>query len=436
LTATLGLVLSTLALAAPQATAGGTQTSTIDFRTLSGSGPLSGTLPNGVGWTFDNGIAGGDAGFIIGGGETQTITFDRPVSVEFSIAGINCPGENMQIDVPVTATDINPGHSWDPATQILTSQGADLTALSFFATTAPVTSITAAALFDGGCVRGMATFEVSYDENLTPTASIAAPINGGTFSQGQTVLADYSCADGDTFHVDAVTCVGDVPDGSPIDTSTPGAKSFTVTATDEHGATSDETVSYTVGDQAGLCSATAIGLPLGADLGVANAGQVPCTTKDGRVADFTLSLGALPYPLTALSPSVKVTLAEATTTRAGNTFSASSRVAGVKISFPLNTWSLELKDLWSEVSASTPVSCAAGNDLQGEVEIGRIVRNGTTVYNRLNNPVAIPLPLIGGVYLNSVTTTGTQVRADALAIDLPGNQLDINLGSSRAGVDC
>jgi hypothetical protein len=435
LIATLGLVLATLALT-PPAAAGGQITATLDLRAESGVAPIGGTLSNGVGWTLDKGIAGSPAGALIGVNETQTVTFDRPVSVVFSVSGLNCVNEGMDIATPVTASNINPNHTWDPATQIVRSQGAALDELSFFTAKEPVTSITATAVSASGCFRGLATFEVSFYENQTPTVSIAAPIDGGVFTQGQTLLADYSCADADTVHVDAVTCVGNVADGSPIDTSTTGAKSFTVTATDEHGATSDQTVAYTVGDQAGLCSATAIGLPHNLDLGVANGGLVPCTTRDGRVADFTLFLGALPFPLTAFSPSVKVSLAEATSTKAGNTHKASTRVAGVKISFPLNSWSLEFKDLWSEVSASTPVNCAAGNDLQGTVEIGRIIRNGTTVHNQLDKPLSIPLPLVGGVYLNHVATTGTRVTADVLAIDLPGEQLDITIGHSTAGVDC
>ncbi len=431
---TLGLVLSTFVLTAP-ATAGGPNTATLDLRAEAGRGPIGGTLSNGVGWTLDNGIAGSPAGALIGINETQTVTFDRPVSVEFSVSGLNCPNEAMDIATPVTASNINPNHTWDPATQIVRSQGAALDELSFFTANAPVTSITATALSASGCFRGLATFEVSFYENLTPTATIAAPINGGVFTQGQTVLADYSCADGDTVHVDTVDCVGDVADGAPIDTSTPGAKSFTVTATDEHGATSDQTVNYTVGDQAGLCSATAL-QALNINVGVANAGQVPCVSRNSRVADITLPLGVLPFPLTVLSPTVTVTLAEATSTKAGNTHQASARVAGVKISFPLNAYSLELKDLRSEVSASTPVNCAAGNDLQGIAETGRIIRNGTTVYNQLNEPVSIPLPLLGGVYLNHVAKTGTQVTADVLAIDMPGGLLDITIGHSTAGVDC
>jgi hypothetical protein len=40
------------------------------------------------------------------------------------------------------------------------------------------------------------------------------------------------------------SCVGDVPDGSPIDTSKVGAKSFTVTAEDNAGNTNSVTHTY------------------------------------------------------------------------------------------------------------------------------------------------------------------------------------------------
>jgi hypothetical protein len=435
LSAALGMIFTLLAMTSTPATAGGYVSAPLG--NPPGSGPQSGTLSNGVDWSVDVGINGGAHGYSLFPGEVQTWTYSEPVLVTFTVGGLNCVGEGLELPGDAEAVTLAPNHTYDTTTSVVSAPaGAPVSDRSTFSLPTPVTSLTITAVGGAGCNRGITNQTVSAFRNQTPTASIAAPINGGVFAQGQTVLADYSCADGDTGHVDVVTCVGNVPDGSPIDTSTPGAKSFTVTATDEHGATSDQTVNYTVGDQAGLCSATAIGLPANVDLGVANGGQVPCTTRDGKVADFTLSLRALPFPLTALSPSVKVTLAEATTTRTGNTFSAGTRVADVKISFPLNTWSLEIKGLWSEVSASTPVNCAAGNDLQGKSEIGRIIRNGTHVYNQLSKPTSIALPLLGGVHFNQVVKTGTQVTANAVAIDLPGGLLDVNLGYATAGVDC
>ena len=70
-----------------------------------------------------------------------------------------------------------------------------------------------------------------------PSIVIDGPSNGATYSRGQAVDADYECSPG----VSAGTlagCSGPVADGQPIDTSTPGAHTFTVTASDTDGATS------------------------------------------------------------------------------------------------------------------------------------------------------------------------------------------------------
>ena len=53
-----------------------------------------------------------------------------------------------------------------------------------------------------------------------PPIAISTPPVGATYTQGQVVLADFSCAD--TGGSGLATCVGDVPDGAGIDTSTSG----------------------------------------------------------------------------------------------------------------------------------------------------------------------------------------------------------------------
>lgn len=76
-----------------------------------------------------------------------------------------------------------------------------------------------------------------------PTIAIASPADGATYTLGQTVVADYSCA------ADAglASCIGPVPSGSAIDTSTIGDHAFTVTATDALDQTAATTVAYHVG---------------------------------------------------------------------------------------------------------------------------------------------------------------------------------------------
>ena len=82
-----------------------------------------------------------------------------------------------------------------------------------------------------------------------PTITIDAP-QARAYTQGAVVAADYTCTD----TVSGISsCVGPVPDGDPIDTSTLGPVSFTVTATDVAGNTVEETAEYTVvaGDTGG-----------------------------------------------------------------------------------------------------------------------------------------------------------------------------------------
>ena len=71
-----------------------------------------------------------------------------------------------------------------------------------------------------------------------PTITVTSPIEP-IYEFGALIFADYSCGD-------AVTCTGDVASGNALDTSTPGLKSFTITATDAAGNTTTQIVPYTV----------------------------------------------------------------------------------------------------------------------------------------------------------------------------------------------
>jgi hypothetical protein len=82
------------------------------------------------------------------------------------------------------------------------------------------------------------SYSANKGENFTSTNS-NTPVNGaqillqepvGPYSQGQIVNATYQCTT-----VPAADCVGTVPTGNPIDTSTPGLHTFVVTAFDADG---------------------------------------------------------------------------------------------------------------------------------------------------------------------------------------------------------
>jgi hypothetical protein len=78
-----------------------------------------------------------------------------------------------------------------------------------------------------------------------PKATITRPKEGATFKLGQLVKANYKCAD-KASGSGLASCVGNVPKGSAIDTSTYGPHTFTVTATDRAGNQTVVTNHYTV----------------------------------------------------------------------------------------------------------------------------------------------------------------------------------------------
>jgi WD40 repeat protein len=78
-----------------------------------------------------------------------------------------------------------------------------------------------------------------------PAIELRAPAPAAAVGAGTTVLAKYSCADPDS---DLVSCIGDVPSGTPIDTSSLGWKTFTVMAEDSQGNRASVTHEYRVID--------------------------------------------------------------------------------------------------------------------------------------------------------------------------------------------
>ena len=79
---------------------------------------------------------------------------------------------------------------------------------------------------------------VSYSVLEPPTIAVISPIEP-LYELGSVLLAEYSCPG-------AATCTGSVVNGSALDTSTPGVKSFTITATDAAGNVTTQIVTYTV----------------------------------------------------------------------------------------------------------------------------------------------------------------------------------------------
>jgi hypothetical protein len=90
-----------------------------------------------------------------------------------------------------------------------------------------------------------ATASIHYTVAAAPSVTISAPADGASYTKGETVNAGYSCQEGaDGPGISA--CTGTVAGGQPIDTSTPGRHTFTVTATSRDGQRTTTTISYTI----------------------------------------------------------------------------------------------------------------------------------------------------------------------------------------------
>jgi len=90
--------------------------------------------------------------------------------------------------------------------------------------------------------------DISLLDTTPPVVSITTPADGATYTLNQSVIAAYACNDPDST---AVTCVGTVPNGSPIDTASIGSKTFTVVGTDQANNQASKSVTYSVGY--GIC---------------------------------------------------------------------------------------------------------------------------------------------------------------------------------------
>jgi len=162
-------------------------------------------------------------------------------------------------------------------------------------------------------------------DRTPPTITFTTPADGATYTLGQQVWASFSCDDHDGSGLNG--CKGDVPNGTQLDTSSLGSKTFTVTAYDRAGNVAHETHSYAVlYDFSGFAAPiaaypTATSMKAGAGVPVkfslhgdqgsiifaaGSPGWMPCGALDGpSPADGTLSYNASADRYTFLASSSK-----------------------------------------------------------------------------------------------------------------------------------
>lgn len=116
-------------------------------------------------------------------------------------------------------------------------------------------------------------------DHTAPTATIASPEANRSYVLGQQVKASYSCEDPPAGSSGLASCVGTVPPGDLIDTSSVGTKVFTVEAADRAGNRTTATGAYRV-----VYAFIATTGPFSSS-GTVN------TLKAGKDVSFTFSLG-------------------------------------------------------------------------------------------------------------------------------------------------
>jgi len=171
-----------------------------------------------------------------GGTATETVTIKRdstaPTATASAGPSANTYGWRKQnVTVAFRGEDaMSGGVTCDPNV-VLTTEGSDQSA--------------SGRCYDAaGNQSALATASGINIDKTGPTVSIASPVGGTTYKVGDTVTASYSCGDALS---GVATCTGTVPEGQSITTSkkTKNAK-FTVTATDQAGNTTRQTVAYSV----------------------------------------------------------------------------------------------------------------------------------------------------------------------------------------------
>ena len=105
-------------------------------------------------------------------------------------------------------------------------------------------------------------------DTTPPTITITSPTNGAIYSLNQAVAAGYTCTD----NIASGTCSGTVANGSNINTSSVGPKTFTVNATDGAGNPASKTVSYYVKATGSVST------------GVKDLGALPSVTGSGNIS--------------------------------------------------------------------------------------------------------------------------------------------------------
>ena len=247
----------------------GSQTIELSGATVAAGRADTATVTSGSDSVTDSSITSGDAGKLVTGTGIPPLTY----------VGTVTPGASFLLtSTPSTQVNVN-----------ATADGSSVTISPFCNVSVSVTSNTAGAYQNStGDVTSNEGGDGNSDtETLTvlnpPTVTLTSPANHATYAQGQKVIANYSCQDDPNGPgIAQGGCQGNVPSGSAINTTRPGLRSFTVTATSEDGQVTFKTVSYTVAGSNKFAVRNLYSVPkgrIGFDVKVQSRGKLEVTEK-------------------------------------------------------------------------------------------------------------------------------------------------------------
>ena len=228
--------------------------------TNTGIEPVAGSLraiyiqPSGsiiIGGDFDvvNGVAAQSLTRILGSGTLPANDVVPPItSAEFSTPANANGWNNMNTTVTLSAVDEAGGsgvygttYSVSGAQTVPTTTALSSSVL-ITVNTEGITAVTFYATDVAGNPGVPQSISVRLDKTA-PVISITTPPNGIVYQLGQSANAVYGCSDGRS---GILSCVGTTANGSAVDTSTGGSKTFTVNAVDLAGNSSIVTNVYSV----------------------------------------------------------------------------------------------------------------------------------------------------------------------------------------------
>lgn len=135
------------------------------------TGPTAGTFGNGIGYTVDQGFAGGSGTYLINASSTQTWTFNQPAMLRFGVNNLNVGAECVTLPVGTVVESIHANHTYNAGTRVLCNGGAALVTDESIFTLAAATSLAIVSNPGGGGQRGLVRLEAA----LTTFTEVRTP---------------------------------------------------------------------------------------------------------------------------------------------------------------------------------------------------------------------------------------------------------------------